>query len=160
MYIYMYMNTYISIYLYIYIPLQGSGRTSEAVRYMSSAKCIIYIAQYICICICIYVYIYIYIHIHIYFCIHSYVCICICIYVFIRRWLPAGRGSSRSRARPREPSSSPSTANRYTILESGWGKYLVNSRGMLPDSGSILRGVHFWEVPFACMLSPGWVRHL
>jgi hypothetical protein len=27
---------------------------------------------------------------------------------------------------------------------------------MLPDSGSILRGVHFWEVSFALMLSPGW----
>ena len=28
---------------------------------------------------------------------------------------------------------------------------------MLPDSGSILRGVHFWEVPFALMLSPVWL---
>ena len=27
---------------------------------------------------------------------------------------------------------------------------------MLPDSGSILRGIHFWEVQFALMLSPGW----
>ena len=29
---------------------------------------------------------------------------------------------------------------------------------MLPDSGSIIRGVHFSEVPFALMLSPGWSR--
>ena len=29
---------------------------------------------------------------------------------------------------------------------------------MLPDSGSILRGVHFREVPIALMLSPGWSR--
>ena len=28
---------------------------------------------------------------------------------------------------------------------------------MLPDSGSILRGFHVWEVPFALMLSPGWL---
>ena len=28
------------------------------------------------------------------------------------------------------------------------GKYLLNFRGMLPDSGSILWGVHFWDVPF------------
>ena len=28
--------------------------------------------------------------------------------------------------------------------------------GMLPGCGSILRGVDFWEVPFALMLSPGW----
>ena len=27
---------------------------------------------------------------------------------------------------------------------------------MLPDSGSIQRGVHFWKVLFAFMLSPGW----
>ena len=27
---------------------------------------------------------------------------------------------------------------------------------MLLDSGSILRVVYFWEVPFALMLSPGW----
>jgi len=36
------------------------------------------------------------------------------------------------------------------------GKYLVNPQEMLPDSGSILRGVYFWEVPFAIMLSSGW----
>ena len=36
------------------------------------------------------------------------------------------------------------------------GKYLVNFQGMLPDSGSMLRGINFWEVPFALMLSPGW----
>ena len=36
------------------------------------------------------------------------------------------------------------------------GKYLVNFQGMLPDAGGILRGIHFWEVPFALMLSPGW----
>jgi len=27
---------------------------------------------------------------------------------------------------------------------------------MLPDSGSFIRGVHVWEVPFAFMLFPGW----
>ena len=37
------------------------------------------------------------------------------------------------------------------------GKYLVNFQGVLPDSGSILGSVHFWEVPFALMLSPGWI---
>ena len=42
----------------------------------------------------------------------------------------------------------------------GEGKCLVNFRGMLPDSGSILRGVHFWEVLFALMLSPGWLVHV
>jgi len=36
------------------------------------------------------------------------------------------------------------------------GKGSVNFRGMLPDSGSVLRGVPLWEVPFALMLSPGW----
>ena len=29
---------------------------------------------------------------------------------------------------------------------------------MLPDSGSILRGVHFWEVLFALMLSLDWTH--
>ena len=36
------------------------------------------------------------------------------------------------------------------------GKYSVIFQGMLPGSGSIRRGVHFWEVPFALMLYPGW----
>ena len=36
------------------------------------------------------------------------------------------------------------------------GKKCVNFQGMLPGSGSILKGVHFWEVPFALMLSSGW----
>ena len=36
------------------------------------------------------------------------------------------------------------------------GKYLVNFQGMLLNSGSILRGAHFWEVLFTRMLSPGW----
>ena len=36
------------------------------------------------------------------------------------------------------------------------GKTKVNFQGILPDSGSIRRGVHFWKVPFALMLSPGW----
>ena len=36
------------------------------------------------------------------------------------------------------------------------GKYFVNFRGMLPDSGSILRGVHFRKVPFAPKLSSRW----
>ena len=31
---------------------------------------------------------------------------------------------------------------------------------MLPDPGSILRGFHFWELPFALMLSPGRIAHL
>ena len=35
------------------------------------------------------------------------------------------------------------------------GKYPVNFQGMLPDSGSILRVVHFWEVASARMLCPG-----
>ena len=29
---------------------------------------------------------------------------------------------------------------------------------MLPDSGNILRALHFWEVPCALMLSPAWVE--
>ena len=37
------------------------------------------------------------------------------------------------------------------------GKYFVNLQGSLPDEGSILRGVHVWEVPFAPMLSPGLI---
>ena len=36
------------------------------------------------------------------------------------------------------------------------GKDLISFQGMLPDSGSILDGVHVWEVPCALMLSPGW----
>ena len=36
------------------------------------------------------------------------------------------------------------------------GKYKVNFWGILPDAGSIAGGIHFWEVPFALMLSPGW----
>ena len=36
------------------------------------------------------------------------------------------------------------------------GKYSVNFQGILSDSGSILRGVQFWDVPFDLMLSPGW----
>ena len=35
------------------------------------------------------------------------------------------------------------------------GKYVVNFQGMLSDSGSIVRGVHFWEEPFALISSPG-----
>jgi hypothetical protein len=35
------------------------------------------------------------------------------------------------------------------------GKYLVNFQGILRHSGNIQRGVHFWEVPFVLMLSPG-----
>ena len=35
------------------------------------------------------------------------------------------------------------------------GKCSVNFQEMLPDAGSILRGVHFWGLPFALMLSPG-----
>ena len=33
---------------------------------------------------------------------------------------------------------------------------MVKFQGMLPNSGRILRVVHFWEVAFAQMLSPGW----
>ena len=40
----------------------------------------------------------------------------------------------------------------------GEGRYLVNFRGMLPDSGSILAGFHFWEVQFVLMVSPGWIN--
>ena len=36
------------------------------------------------------------------------------------------------------------------------GTYVAIFKGMLPGSGSILRNVHFWEVPFALMLSLGW----
>ena len=36
------------------------------------------------------------------------------------------------------------------------GKHAENFRGMLSDSGSILRGVHSFKMPFALMLSPGW----
>ena len=38
------------------------------------------------------------------------------------------------------------------------GKYSVNFEGMLPGSGSNLRGIHFWEVTFALMLSPGRIQ--
>ena len=43
------------------------------------------------------------------------------------------------------------------LLSQVEGKYLVNFQGVLPDSSSILRGVHFWEGPFALMVSPGWL---
>ena len=50
----------------------------------------------------------------------------------------------------------------YSLPNPPWsrveGKYLVDFQGMLPDSGSILRGVHFWEVQSALMLSPGWAH--
>ena len=36
------------------------------------------------------------------------------------------------------------------------GKYSVKFQEMLPDSDSIQRVVHFWEVPFALILSSGW----
>ena len=37
------------------------------------------------------------------------------------------------------------------------GNFLFIFRGMLPGSGGFLRGVHFWEAPFALMLSAGWI---
>jgi len=36
------------------------------------------------------------------------------------------------------------------------GKYLANFQGMLPDSGSIQKGFHFWEMPSALMVFPEW----
>ena len=35
------------------------------------------------------------------------------------------------------------------------GKGLVDFQGLLPNSGNVLRGVHFREVPFALVLSQG-----
>ena len=35
-------------------------------------------------------------------------------------------------------------------------KYMFNFREMLHTSGSILRDVHFWKLPFALMFSPRW----
>ena len=53
----------------------------------------------------------------------------------------------------------PPAAPRLTRFFPPWsrveGNCLVNFRAMLPGAGSILRGVHFWEMPFALMLSPG-----
>ena len=56
--------------------------------------------------------------------------------------------------------SMPSSLGRGERADPPWGRaegiYLADFQGMLPDSGSILWGFHFWEVPFALMLSPGW----
>ena len=60
------------------------------------------------------------------------------------------RPASASRASPPGASTLP-----WSRVE---GKYLAKCQGMLPNSGIILRGVHFWEVPFALMLSPGRVH--
>ena len=76
------------------------------------------------------------------------------------RW--RGRWQGSQRASPLRRLTSPKSG-KPTLHTPPWsrfeGKYLVGVQGMLPDAGSILRGVHFWEVPFALIMSPGWVDH-
>ena len=51
-----------------------------------------------------------------------------------------------------------------TTLETPSGKMAPpksgHPLGMPPESGGIPGRVHFWEVPFALMLSPGWPRQI